>query len=103
MKKQTLVIAMMMFGVAAIACSKKEEASGGGGNSIGVAECDEYIAKYQKCIDKMPAAAKSTAEQGFKAQVDAWKTSAATPQGKAALKTGCKATLDALATNPLCK
>lgn len=104
MKKQTLVIAMMVFGVAAIACSKKEEASaGGGGNSIGVAECDEYIAKYQKCIDKMPAAAKPTAEQGFKTQIDAWKTSAATPAGKEALKAGCKATLDALATNPLCK
>jgi hypothetical protein len=82
-------------------CKKKEEAAAGG--SIGVAECDEYIKKYSACIEKMPAAAKPTAEQGFKAQQDAWKAAAATPQGKAALKTGCKATLDAVASNPLCK
>ena len=51
----------------------------------------------------MPPAAKGTAEAGFKVQVDAWKASAATPQGKAALKTGCKLTLDSLASNALCK
>lgn len=103
MTKHGLVIGLVVMGLVASACSKKEEASGGGGNSIGVAECDDYIKKYQACIDKMPAAAKSTAEQGFKVQIEAWKTSAATAEGKAALKTGCKATLDALANNPACK
>lgn len=86
-----------------VGCTKKEEATAGGGGSIGVAECDEYVTKYSACIAKMPAAAKPTAEQGFKAQQDAWKASAATPEGKAMLKTMCKTTLDTLATNPLCK
>lgn len=103
MTKHGLVVGMVVLGLVAGACSKKEEAAGGGGGSIGVAECDDYIKKYQACLDKMPAAAKPTAEQGFKVQIDAWKASAATPEGKAALKTGCKATLDALATNPMCK
>ena len=49
------------------------------------------------------ATTKSTAEAGFHAQIEAWKASSATPEGKAALKTGCKITLDSLATNPLCK
>ena len=51
----------------------------------------------------MPAAAKTTAEAGLKAQVDAWKTMAGTPDGKTTLKTMCKPTLDSVATNPLCK
>jgi hypothetical protein len=92
-----LLVACALFA----GCKKKEEAAAGG--TIGVAECDDYIKKYSACIAKMPAVAKTTAEQGFKAQQDAWKASAATAEGKAALKTGCKATLDALASNPLCK
>ncbi|MBX3190408.1 MAG: hypothetical protein KF819_25635 [Labilithrix sp.] len=97
-----IVGVIALCGLCAFACNKKEEASASGG-AIGVQECDDYIKQYQACIDKMPAASKSTAETGFKVQVDAWKASAATAEGKAALKTGCKATLDALATNPLCK
>ncbi len=100
-QRKMVVAALVLAGLVVVGCKKKEEAASGG--SIGVAECDEYIKKYQTCIDKMPAAAKPTAEQGFKAQVDAWKTAAATPEGKAALKTGCKTTLDTLASNPLCK
>lgn len=107
MKKQGLVIAaMVVLGLTVFACKKDEAAGGGGGggaDSVGVQECDDYIKKYATCIEKMPAAAKPAAEQGFKAQKDAWKTSAATPEGKAALKTGCKAALDALAGNPMCK
>jgi len=100
MKK--LIVGMLFVSgvVAVVGCSKKEEASAGG---IGVADCDEYITKYTACIAKMPATAKPTAEAGFKAQVDAWKSSAATPEGKAMLKVGCKATLDSLASNALCK
>ena len=99
--KNVIVGLLVASALLVVACSKKEEAASGG--AIGVAECDEYITKYSACIAKMPAAAKGTAETGFKAQQDAWKASAATPEGKAALKAGCKATLDALATNPLCK
>ena len=51
----------------------------------------------------MPGAAKSTAEQGFKTQKDAWRAAAATPQGKEGLKTGCKMALESLSQNALCK
>jgi hypothetical protein len=95
------IVGLLVASALVVACSKKEEAASGG--AIGVAECDEYITKYSACIAKMPAAAKTTAEAGFKTQQDAWKASATTPEGKAALKAGCKATLDALANNPMCK
>jgi hypothetical protein len=93
-----------LFVVSAVlvgACSKKDAA--GGAAATGVAECDEYLAKYPACIAKMPAAGKAAAEAGLKTQADMWKTSASTPEGKAVLKTTCKATLDALASNPFCK
>jgi hypothetical protein len=99
--KNLVVVSLALTVLLAVGCKKKEAAAAGG--AIGVAECDEYITKYSACIAKMPAASKSTAEAGFKAQQDAWKASAATPAGKAALKTGCKITLDSLASNPLCK
>jgi len=76
---------------------------GGGGGDIGVAECDDYLKKMNDCLGKMPAEAKAAQEQAFKASKDAWKAAAATPQGKEGLKTGCKAALDALAQNPMCK
>ena len=100
--KKTIVGLMVVCGLFAVAC-KKDEAAKASGGEIGVAECDEYIAKYSLCIAKMPAATKATAEAGFKAQVDAWKGMAKTPDGKATLKTMCKPTLDNLAANPLCK
>jgi hypothetical protein len=99
--KKLLVVTLAACALLTFGCKKKEAAATGG--AIGVAECDEYITRYSACIAKMPASAQSTAEQGFKAQQDAWKASAATPAGKAALRTGCKATLDSLASNPLCK
>jgi hypothetical protein len=93
-----------LFVVSAVlvgACSKKDAAGGAG--ATGVAECDEYLAKYPACIAKMPGAGKATAEAGLKTQADAWKAAASTPEGKTALKGGCKAALDALASNPFCK
>jgi len=67
------------------------------GDSVGVAECDEYIKKYEACLTKIAAknpqlegpykTAFETARQGYKA-------AAATPQGKAALASTCKTALD---------
>jgi hypothetical protein len=102
----TFVGLVMLCSVLSVGCKKDEPAATkttSAGGEIGVAECDEYIAKYSLCIAKMPATTKPTAEAGFKSQVDAWKAMAATPEGKATLKTMCKPTLDNLASNPLCK
>ncbi|MDB4941312.1 MAG: hypothetical protein JWP97_846 [Labilithrix sp.] len=94
---RTLLAASLML---LAGCSRKEEPPAG---TIGVSDCDTYIAKYQTCLANMPAPARSTAEQGFKAQQEAWKATAATEEGKRALVVGCKATLASLASNAQCK
>jgi hypothetical protein len=70
-------------------------AGGGGADKIGIAECDEYIEKYTKCInDKVPEAARGSMNDAMGASVKAWKEAAAGP-GKDSLAAGCKAALDA--------
>jgi len=74
----------------------------GGDAAIGVAECDDYLKKATECFGKNPAA-KAALEPALKANKDAWSKAAATPAGKDGLKVGCKAALDGLAQNPMCK
>jgi hypothetical protein len=102
MKRIALAVLVVGMGVVGLACNKD---SGGGegasGGSIGVKECDDYLAKVDACFAKDPAT-KAAMQDGLKAQRDAWKATAAT--NKDALKVGCKAALDAFATSmPNCK
>jgi hypothetical protein len=67
---------------------------------IGVAECDDFLKKYEACVSgKVPAAAQAT----FKTSLDTWRSSwkklAETPQGKAGLATACKSALDQAKTS----
>ncbi|MSQ02126.1 MAG: hypothetical protein EXR71_09575 [Myxococcales bacterium] len=61
--------------------------------SVGVAECDDYIAKMTACLGTMDAAVKAATESGFAKTTDAWRAAAVTPEGKAGLAMGCKAAL----------
>jgi len=61
--------------------------------NTGVAECDEYITKYEACLTTIAAKAPQAApglKTSFEAQRDAFKKAAATPQGKASLAPQCK-------------
>ena len=63
---------------------------------IGVEECDDYIAKYEACLNsKVPAAARATMKSSFEQTRESWRKLAATPQGKAGLAQACKAAHDA--------
>lgn len=67
---------------------------------IGVAECDEFLKKYEACVSgKVPAAAQAT----FKTSMDQWRTSwkqlAANPQTKATLAAACKSSMDQAKTS----
>lgn len=114
MKRLIAVSTVLAIGMMIGACNKGGDsggaagsssgasASGGGaGSSIGVKECDDYIAKWQSCY-KDPTM-KAAAEPAFKTMRDAWAQQAKDPNSKAALATGCKAALDQLASNPACK
>ncbi|HEY0457641.1 MAG TPA: hypothetical protein VGC97_00735 [Pyrinomonadaceae bacterium] len=64
-------------------------------DSVGVAECDEYIQKYEACINsKVPEAQRATYKSSFETLRKSWKDAAANPQSKAGLATGCKQALE---------
>lgn len=67
---------------------------------IGVAECDDFLKKYETCVSgKVPAAAQAT----FKTSLDTWRSSwkqlASTAQGKAGLAQACRAAADQAKTS----
>ena len=67
------------------------------GDSVGVAECDEYIKKYEACLTKIASKApqaEPALKTAFEAQRNGFKTAASTPQGKATLATACKQAID---------
>jgi hypothetical protein len=64
-------------------------------DKIGVAECDEYIQKWEACVNsKVPEAQRSMYKPSFETLRKSWKDAAANPQGKEGLKIGCKQALD---------
>ena len=66
------------------------------GDSIGVAECDQYLAAYESCLkDKVPAAARDMMKTSFDTTRASWRQAAATPEGRAGLANACKAARDA--------
>lgn len=107
-KKMTL--ALLLGAMFAVGCGDKKEGGGdkkdeksGGGDSVGVAECDEYLKAAEGCTSKMPEAGRQAWSDGLKTSREAWKQAASTPAGKDSLKTACKAAADAMKSNPACK
>lgn len=103
------VAALLILGLGVVGCSKGDTGAAGGtetaaqGGSVGVPECDQYLAKMASCIDKMPAEARGAAKDGLEQSKAAWKQAAGTDVGKQALATSCKSALDALSQNPMCQ
>jgi hypothetical protein len=65
------------------------------GGDIGVAECDDFLKKYEACVSgKVPAAAQATFKTSLEQWRNSWKQLASTPQGKAGLAQACKAAAD---------
>ena len=60
-------------------------------DKIGVPECDDYIAKYEACVNgKVPEMARAQFNSAMKTARDAWRKAASTPEGKAGLAAACK-------------
>jgi hypothetical protein len=62
---------------------------------VGVAECDEYIAKMTECAGKMSPESSGPMKESMETMKNAWKDASSTPEGKQALASGCKQALDA--------
>lgn len=65
------------------------------GNKIGVAECDEYLDKYEVCISsKVPEAARAQLKSSLETTRKSWKDIASTPEGKNGMAMTCKQALE---------
>jgi hypothetical protein len=70
------------------------------GDKLGIPECDEYIAKYEACINsKVPEAQRAQVKTTLDQSRAAWRTAASTPQGKASLAGICKQAMDTARTS----
>lgn len=70
------------------------------GGDVGVAECDDFLKKYETCVSgKVPAAAQATFKTSLETWRSSWKQLASTAQGKAGLAQACKAAADQAKTS----
>jgi len=61
------------------------------GDKIGIAECDDFIAKYEACVSgKVPEAARASYQTALKQWRESWKKLAENPQTKGTLAAACK-------------
>jgi hypothetical protein len=66
------------------------------GGQIGVPECDEFLTKYEACIQgKVPESVRATFAQSMAQARDGYRQAAAVPAAKATLAASCKQALDA--------
>jgi len=67
------------------------------GDKIGVAECDDYIEKYEACLTKnVPEQSRAIMKSSFDQTRKTWKDLAANPQTKASLGSVCKQSKEAV-------
>lgn len=65
------------------------------GDKIGVAECDDFIDKYEACITgKVPEAARAQWNSTLQQWRSSWKQLAANPQTRSSLAAACKMAAD---------
>lgn len=96
MQKLGYLFLISLLALTLNACSKKDKTGGAlSGDKIGVAACDEYIEKYQKCIsDKVPESGREMMKSSFEMVVKTWKEAAQTAEGRASLEVACKTAVD---------
>lgn len=103
--RTTLAMTVLLAALGLAACGKSEQpattasttpaatppaASTNPTSSTGVAECDDYLAKYEACLAaKVPAAAQAALKQSLATTRDVWKQTLAAG-GKDALKASCE-------------
>ena len=114
MRRMILLAVSLVLGVGLFACSKSDNMSNNNSNSttttsekstktttstasapssgekIGIAECDEYIAKYEACSSKVPEAGRAAYKSALDQTRASWKKLADNPTTRASLAAACK-------------
>ena len=76
---------------AAPATTSNSSTAASAGDKIGVAECDDFIAKYESCVSgKVPEVARAQYQNAVKQWKESWKKLAENPQTKGTLAAACK-------------
>lgn len=69
------------------------------GDKIGVAECDDFLTKYEACVSsKVPEAARAQYKSAVEQWRASWKKLAENPATKGTLATACKSAAEQQAT-----
>ena len=69
-------------------------------DSVGIPECDDYLNKYQACVEgKVPEAARGMMRQSLDQTRAAWRTAMASPGGRDGMAAACKQARDAAKTS----
>lgn len=115
MVRTTILMSCLVLGLVVMACSKTETTSttntnsgttekpaaattpattttaSTSGDSIGVPECDDFIAKYEACVsNKVPEMVRAQYQSSLKQWKESWKKLAENPQTKPTLVAACK-------------
>lgn len=62
-----------------------------GGDKIGIAECDDYLDKYEACVTgKVPEAARAQYNSAMEMTRKSWQSLAGNPQTRSSLAAACK-------------
>jgi hypothetical protein len=95
--KSLKMAAVVLAAMAVLACKGGGEEAATSATTtgpIGVAECDEYVTKYEKCVtSKAPAASRVELKSNVEAMQSSWKAAAANPAAARSLAQGCKQAL----------
>jgi hypothetical protein len=73
---------------AEVAASSEAAPAEAPADSIGVAECDDYITKYKACMSKLPAEGQAAYQQALDQMVAGWKQ--VPVESRSSLAEGCK-------------
>src|SRR2546423_6209524 len=113
MRRMTLLVVSLVMAVGLFACSKSDNMNSNSssapatsekstnstattasapssGEKIGIAECDEYIAKYEACTSKVPEAGRAAYKSALDQTRASWKKLADNPTTRASLAAACK-------------
>ena len=70
------------------------------GEKIGIAECDDFLAKYEACVSgKVPEAARAQYKSALAQWRNSWRQLAANPQTKPTLAQACKTSVEQARTS----
>ena len=125
MRRTTILVLSLVCGLLLMACTKTETtnnsntavvtstpasattpasgtttAASTSADSVGVPECDDFIAKYEACVNnKVPEMVRPQFQASIKQWKDSWKKLADNPQTKPTLVSACKQSLEQAKTS----